>query len=119
MRAVGLVVVMTAALAVGGCSDAMMAEYTAELMDQGVTYRDRAPEDQRIDCASGQGRVFAVSSIRNSRLIFHVENRGARPARVQMLIAQEVVRDWTIPAGGRSGEIETAPSLTVHFLAMC
>jgi hypothetical protein len=107
------------ALALGGCSDAMMAPYTAELIDQDVVYRDRPPEDQRIPCAAGEGRVVSVSEIRDSRLIFHVENRGVRPARVQVLVAGDVIRDWTIPAGGRSPEVDSPPSLTIHYLATC
>jgi hypothetical protein len=61
----------------------------------------------------------AVSSIRDSRASLNVVNRGPRTASVEVLVAGEVIRSWTLAPRARSETFTHSPRLTVEFSTSC
>lgn len=104
--------------ALGGCSMSELAAFNADLNDYGLVYEDMGPVEQRLPCARG-GTLVAVSQISDSRQSLVVVNRGRSSARVQVLVAGEVIRDWTLSPGRRSEAYMHSPNLTIEFETTC
>jgi len=103
---------------VSGCSMAELEQFNADLDDYGLVYEDIGPTEQRLPCAAG-GHLVAISQITDSRQSLNVVNRGRRQARVEVLVAGEVIHDWTLAPGGRSATYYHSPRLTIEFETTC
>jgi hypothetical protein len=108
--------VLTSAL--GGCSMAQLEEFNADLNDYGLVYEDMGPQEQRLPCARG-GTLVAVSRLIDNRQHTSVVNRGRSPARVQVLVGGEVIRNWSLSPGRESEAYVHSPNLTVEFETTC
>ena len=117
-RAVRLAGALAITAALGGCSMAQLEEFNADLNDYGLVYEDMGPQEQRLPCARG-GNLTAVSRLVENRQYTNVENRGRTPARVQVLVGGEVIRDWSLAPGRQSEAYVHSPNLTVEFETTC
>lgn len=120
IRAMGVRLAQMAlvAAALGGCSMSQLETFNADLNDYGLVYEDMGPVEQRLPCARG-GNVVAISQISDSRQSLNLVNRGRAVARVQVLVAGEVVRDWTVAPGRQSETYLHSPNLTIEFETTC
>ena len=106
-------------LTLGGCSMAQLEEFNADLNDYGLVYEDEGPVEQSLPCRTRGGRLVAISAIRDSRQSLNVVNRGQRTAQVDVRVAGEVIRTWSLSPGARSETYYHSPNLTIEFETTC